>query len=342
MRKTIGIVMCSMLLIGCGPEEEPNVTTDPNKGEKEHVEEPTVAVPDFNKDSAYAFVQKQVDFGPRVPNTPQHDSCGKWLVSKLEGYGFEVMVQEGQAKAWMGKMLNIQNIIAQYNPEMTNRIMLCGHWDTRPYADRDTERQTKPILGANDGASEVGVLLEIARQISLSDPKTGVDIILFDTEDYGSVSVGGMLDIASTADTWCLGSQYWSRNQPIKGYNPRYGILMDMVGAKDAVFYKEGYSMKYAPQQVNTIWKVAENLGYGKYFVKKLAPGITDDHTYVNQIAGIPTLDIVHYGPSSNAGHANFDFGHFHHTHKDNMDIIDAETLKAVGQTVLYVVYKQL
>ena len=334
------VSIIAVLLIGCGETERPKRVV--NVPVTKPVDEtPKVPTPNFNADSAYNFIQNQLDFGFRIPNTPEHDSCAVWMKRKLTEYGFTLTIQTGKVKAWTGNTLNIENIIAQYNPEATNRIMLCTHWDTRPYADRGSGNKTKPIPGANDGGSGVGVLLEIARQISLSDPKTGVDLIFFDAEDYGAMSTNDVIsDLNTMGDSWCLGSQYWSKNPPIKNYKPRYGILLDMVGAKDATFPKEGLSQKYAGAHVQRIWKEAEVLGYGKYFVKKIAPAITDDHTYINQIAGIPTLDIVHYAPKGSYG--NFDFGHFHHTQKDNMDIIHKETLKAVGQTVIHIVYQKI
>lgn len=338
MQKHILYFFLFALITSCGSEEEKQTIQEVKKDDKVVVEK--ITTPTFNADSAYQFVQTQVDFGPRIPNTPKHDSCGNWMKRKLKEYGFELTVQNGSAKAWTGEMLRIENIMGQFNPEESNRIMLCAHWDTRPYADRDTKDETKPILGANDGGSGVGVLLEVARQISIANPNTGVDIIFFDAEDYGAPSATGMADISTMSDTWCLGSQYWSKNIPFENYNPRYGILLDMVGAADAEFYKEGISRQYAAQSVNRIWNEAAKLGFSKYFVKKLAPPITDDHTYINKIAGIPTLDIVHYAP--NASYGNFDFGPFHHTHDDNMDIISKETLNAVGQTLLHVIYQKI
>jgi glutaminyl-peptide cyclotransferase len=339
--KNFLVSIIAVVLIGCGETERPeDIITSPIT--KPIDKTPKTPTPNFNADSAYSFIQKQVDFGYRIPNTPEHDSCAVWMKRKLTEYGFTLTIQTGKVKAWTGNILNIENIIAQYNPEATNRIMLCAHWDTRPYADRGDGNKTKPIPGANDGGSGVGVLLEIARQISVSDPKTGVDLIFFDAEDYGAMSTNDVIsDLSTMSDSWCLGSQYWSKNPPIKNYKPRYGILLDMVGAKDATFPKESLSQQYAGAHVQRIWKEAEVLGYGKYFVKKIAPAITDDHTYINQIAGIPTLDIIHYEPNVNA-YNGFDFGHFHHTQKDNMGIIHKETLKAVGQTVIHIVYQKI
>ena len=216
--------------------------------------------------------------------------------------------------------------------------MLCAHWDTRPFADRDTFNINKPIVGANDGASGVGVLLEIARVVEKDSIEIGLEIIFFDVEDYGAPNYNSSFsDLQTSNDTWCLGSQYWSYNISKDYQKPEFGILLDMVGAKDAVFPKEEISRQYAGYHLNKLWKLGKYLGYGNYFKKKIAPPLTDDHTYINQIAQIPTMDIIHYDISQSTN--RFDFGHFHHTHKDNLEIIDPQTLKAVGQTVLTYLY---
>ncbi len=302
-------------------------------------EKPKIETPSFNEDSAFLYVKKQVDFGPRVPNTKEHDSCGAWLAKELAKYGFDTIVQRGKVRAFTGNVLNMQNIIGQYNKAAKERIMFCAHWDTRPFADRDTINKNKPIDGANDGASGVGVLLEVARQISLKHPNIGVDIIFFDTEDYGAVKVSEtMQDLSSMTDSWCLGSQYWCKNPPIPNYNPKYGILLDMVGAKNAIFPKDAVSRHYAGGLMNKVWSAAQNLGYGNYFVNQLSGALTDDHTYINEMTTIPVIDIIHYIPNGNYG----DFGKFHHTHADNMEIVDKTTLKAVGQVMLHVIYQEL
>jgi hypothetical protein len=299
---------------------------------------PKVPTPVFSEDSAYQYIYNQVAFGPRVPNTAPHKACGLWLESELTSYGFEVILQEAIVSAWDGSKLEMKNIIGQFNKESKERILLCAHWDTRPYADKDIIDRFKPIDGANDGGSGVGVLLEIARQISMKSPGYGVDIIFFDTEDYGTIHDAGYQSIQEMLDDWCLGSQYWSRNLHVANYSPKYGILLDMVGAPNATFPKEGLSMKFAGHKVTAIWNAAESLGYGNYFVKKMAGAITDDHTFINNIAGIPTLDII----DMNVEGQYWTFGSFHHTHADNMDIIDKKTLKAVGQTVMEAIYQKL
>lgn len=306
------------------------------KSEKQNNEKATtqpVYVPAFNADSAYAYIEKQVSFGPRVPNTEAHRKCGDWLVATLERFNAVVVEQKVKLRAFDGTMLDARNIIGSYNPDSRSRILLCAHWDSRPWADHDEDKANlrKPVPGANDGASGVGVLLEIARLISQNDPGMGVDIIFFDAEDYGEPQdKQGSYDHA-----WALGSQYWSKNPHVAGYSARFGILLDMVGAKDAIFTQEHYSRYYAPNIVRRVWQTAERIGYGNLFVNRNSGPITDDHVYVNQNLRIPTIDIIDY-------HDDRDKGFFDHWHtvNDNMDNISKETLKGVGQTVTTVLYE--
>ncbi len=297
-----------------------------------------ITVPSFNSDSAYYFIQKQVDFGPRVPNTDAHIVCGEYLVNQLKSYNAIVTVQKFSEQAYNGTMLHFKNIIATYNPKARKRVLLAAHWDTRPYADKDVEGRYEPIDGANDGGSGVGVLLEIARILSKNEkPNAGIDIILFDGEDYGEHE-----DVENTPLKnnlvkiwWCLGSQYWSKNPHIPKYSAYYGILLDMVGASNARFFKEGGSMQFAPKVAQKVWATARSLGYSNYFINTNSPGIMDDHIFVNRDAKIPMIDIVEYDPDS----PTYYFGDYHHTRKDNMSIIDKQTLQAVGETVLYTIY---
>lgn len=333
MKKIAYLIFLAALLYSCSGEEQ-EIIPDVEVNIDEVIK--TIQPPDFNQDSAYNFIQKQVDFGPRVPNSAAHVACGNFLVEKLKEYGASVIEQTGVVKAFNNDKLNIKNIIAQFQPEKQARIMLFAHWDTRPFADRDTKDIGKPIDGANDGASGVGVLLEIARIVSQTSTSIGVDILFFDAEDYGSTN--STMFGKQMLDDWCLGAQYWANNPPIKDYRPRYGILLDMVGAKDAVFPKEYLSLYFAPHVVTKVWDAAQKLGYGKYFLNKEMPpttAITDDHKYVNNLAKIPAIDIIHYDPNT------LDFGSFHHTHNDNMEVIDKNTLKAVGQTLLQVIYNE-
>ncbi len=317
---TTALFIASAIIISC---------SDSGKEEKQQmvVSEKKVVFPTFNADSAYAFVQEQVDFGPRIPNTPAHEAAGNKIIARLETYGAEVKVQSFKATTYDGVDLKLRNIMASFNPTAKKRILLATHWDTRPWASKDILDPTAKFDGANDGASGVGVLLEIARTMHANNlPNVGVDLLFFDGEDWGQENGG-------SPDSWCLGSQYWAQNKG--NYTAYYGILLDMVGAKGAQFPFEGYSHQFAKNILNKVWTSASKIGHGRYFVTSKPGSITDDHYYVNVIAKIPMIDILHYDP------VNGYFGDFHHTTKDDMSNIDKRTLKAVGETVLYVVYAE-
>lgn len=296
----------------------------------------TPQVPAFDRDSALVYLTRQVEFGPRTPNTPAHRACGEWLSEKLRSFGATVIEQKFDAEAYTGETLNGTNIIAQFNPGQSQRILLAAHWDTRHIADSplSTEARDKPILGADDGASGVAVLLEVARQLRANPIDIGLDIILFDLEDHGQTEEE---DTAGDDSSWCLGSQYWSRNKHRSGYQPKYGILLDMVGARGARFPKEYYSMQIAPQLVNQIWRLANRMGYGNYFHEVNGGGVTDDHYFVSTIGRIPMIDIINLPLNSN----NKGFGDHWHTQNDNLDVIDKRTLRAVGQVLLAVIYRE-
>jgi hypothetical protein len=293
--------------------------------------------PDFDADSAYTYVDRQVAFGPRVPNTKEHVACGDYLVAEMKRFGAEVQEQKMVLTAYDGTKLNARNIIASYGLDKKKRVLLFAHWDSRPYSDQDADpaNHKKPLLGANDGASGVGLLMEIGRVLQNKAPEIGVDIIFFDAEDYG------MPDFAEKSliegNTWCLGSQYWAKNPHVPNYKAKFGILFDMVGAEGATFYKEDVSREYAADIVEKVWGTAGQLSYGKFFIGKNGGGVTDDHVPVNEIRRIPSIDILDY--RMEAGHDGF--FHSWHTQKDDMRNIGKETLKAVGQTVLEVIYKE-
>lgn len=310
-------------------------TKTPKTTQSVHSENITAeSVPAFSADSAYTYIQKQVDFGPRIPNSAQHMACGNYLEQKLRDFGAEVTVQETELQAFDGTSLKAKNIIGSYNPDAQTRVLLFAHWDTRPWADHDADEKNHktPILGANDGASGVGVLLEMARLFDKEKPAIGVDIIFFDAEDYGAPEN----ESNQNEDSWCLGTQYWAENKHVPGYHAKYGILLDMVGAQQAKFYREQISDYYAKYVVDKVWDKAAALGYSNYFINKPGGGITDDHVYVNQKAGIPAIDIIHYDPNSTTG-----FGSYWHTVNDTMQNIDKNTLSAVGNTLLHVIYNE-
>lgn len=287
----------------------------------------TKSYPKFNSDSCFSFVKAQTDFGARVPNTDAHDKCMDYIVCKFEQYGLKVLKQEADLKAHDGKILHSTNIIATFNPDNKNRIFIASHYDSRPWCDEEALREdaVNPVLGANDGASGVAVMLELARVLSQNPIETiGIDLICFDSEDYG---------ISGAEHSFCLGSQYWAKNPHIEGYKPRFGILLDMVGDANAAFYKEQVSKYYAPDIVDLVWKEAEKAGYSDVFVNQDGGAITDDHYYVNSLAGIPCIDIIDYKPG-------IGFPETWHTTQDTPDHISAKTLGVVGNVLVRLIYK--
>lgn len=243
-----------------------------------------------------------------------------------------VFIQNVLLKAYNNEKLQAKNIIGVFNPEIRKRILLFAHWDSRPYSDQDIDERNynKPIDGADDGASGVGVLLEVARQIKLKGINIGLDIIFFDAEDYG---VPNFIE-SKLADTYCLGSQYWSQNPHVANYKAEFGILLDMVGSENAKFYKELYSVQNASNIVDLVWNTAQNKGFDKYFINENIGAITDDHLYVMKGRNIPCIDIISCDPTTHHG-----FGFYWHTQQDNMNNISNETLNAVGQVIMEIIY---
>ena len=289
------------------------------------------AVPEFSADSAYSFIAKQLSFGPRVPNTEGHSNTRAYLESKLKEYAGEgsVFTQEFTSEGY-DETLNLGNVIAAFNTSAADRIMICAHWDTRPRADMDTERTDEYIPGADDGGSGVAVMLELARIFAENTPPIGVDLVFFDGEDYGT---------QGDLDNYFLGSRYWSQNPPVPGYQPRFGILLDMVGAENAQFPKEYYSLQYAPNLVNELWGIASQKGYSSVFLDEPGGAVMDDHYIINQYTDIPVIDIINQDRTPQGG---FTFAAYWHTHSDDLSIISRETLQAVGDVLLELIYNRI
>ena len=316
-------IICLMLLAvlaACGSKNRKAAQAEETQAE--------AMGPQFSADSAYAYCAAQCAFGPRTMNSAAHDSCGSWIAATFRRHGLSVATQQATLKGYDGTPLRATNIIASYRPEAKERVLLCAHWDSRPWADNDPDSANwhKPVMAANDGASGVAVLLEVARQLSAREPKIGVDILLVDAEDWGDSGAGN-------DNTWALGTQYWTANMHRPGYRPMYGILLDMVGASGAVFAREYFSTYYAQGFVNEVWRVAREAGYGDFFIDSQGGAVTDDHIFVNR-AGIPCIDIIDQRGDTGTG-----FFAQWHTTADTPGIIDLASLEAVGQTVLNVIY---
>ena len=312
----IGAMITSMtIIISCGAGKK--TTPAPEQSNAEEQSTAAASSYAFSPDSAYAFVEKQVSFGPRVPGSEAHRLCGDWLAGKLKAFGADVAEQTATLTAFDGTRLPMRNIFARINPQAGKRILLLAHWDSRPWADHDPDpsRQSSPIDGANDGASGVGVLLELARSLQASG--AGIDILLCDAEDLGE---------ESNDESWALGARHFAANLPEKGYMPAAAILLDMVGAPDATFMREYFSQLADPALADEIWSTAKSLGYGDMFVNRMGSAVNDDHVELIK-AGIPTIDIIDYREGSG-------FFSGWHTSADNMDAISKETLGAVGKVL--------
>lgn len=327
MKNSIYLVFSVLLMLSCGNLRKQTVddtaTLQP-------------VGPVFSADSAYLYCQQQCDFGPRTMNSKAHDLCEEWIVSKFKAFGMEIATQKADLKGFDGTILKSTNIIASYKSELANRILLCAHWDSRPWADNDPDEANHktPVLAANDGASGVAVMLEVARQL----PDTlgiGVDFVCFDAEDWG---VPQWSDAVDDGNSWALGAQYWAANCPKKQAKTyRFGILLDMVGGQGAQFYKEGMSLQYASSVVDKVWRAAQVVGFGSMFPTQTGSRITDDHIPVNRVAKIPTIDIIPYYPNCEQS----SFGPTWHTVNDDMAHIDKNTLQAVGQTMIQVIFSE-
>lgn len=301
-------------------------------------EQPVVNI-EFNADSAYAFCAAQCQFGPRIMNSSAHEECAQWIQKKFQQYGYQVDRQQADLKGYDGTILKSTNIIATAPADSSvskPRIMICAHWDSRPWADNDPDESNwrKPVMAANDGASGVAVMLELARLIKDNDSaRIAVDFICFDAEDWGVPQWSNEVD----ADSWALGAQYWATNYQSKANSYQFGILLDMVGGQGAKFYREAYSMQYARNIVDKVWQAAAAAGYGSVFLAKNSGYVTDDHVPVNEQAHIPCIDIINHYPDCEQS----SFGPTWHTINDDMQHLDKNTLQAVGQTLIQLIFSE-
>jgi Zn-dependent M28 family amino/carboxypeptidase len=277
-----------------------------------------VQAQDFNEYRAFSYLEEQVAMGPRFPGSPGHATCRDWLIDISRDHADTVLIQEFTAyRPDTKKSVNAYNIIARFNPQKKDRVMLSAHWDTRPISDMDFFNSKTPVPGANDGASGVAVLVEIMTLVDDLCPDLGLDIVFWDAEDMG---------IAGSGQYFCQGSEFYARN--VIAPKPVKGILIDMIGDADLKLPVEGNSMLFAPELVNDVWTIATELGYGHIFVKKIGQDIYDDHVPLNRIAGIPSIDII-----------DFDYRHngrnLWHTPKDIPAYCSPHSLKYVGDVLL-------
>jgi glutaminyl-peptide cyclotransferase len=302
-----------------------------NFGEQQNTETPTIEAikaPAFNSNNAYEIIKAQLAFGPRVPGTAAQKNCAAYLQAELKKVTDSVYTQNvNVTQPVSGKVFPCINIIGAINPEAKTRVLLLCHWDSRGMADEDGNKanHTKAIDAADDGASGVAVLLEIARAIKTQKLDIGVDILFADVEDMGKSEYE-----KNGISSFCLGTRYWAQNPHLPNYKANNAICLDMVGAKNAEFKLEYNSKMYAADWQRKIWQAANNCGHSQYFINTDGGQITDDHMEIIQYTKIPCVDIINFGTN---------FPKHWHTINDKIDVIDKNTLQAVGETVLNVLY---
>lgn len=329
MRKKIltYIFMAGAMLCSCGGGKSNAADSTADAQQPESFEKVK-----FNSDSAMAYLRMQTQAGPRVPGTQAHSETAERLVSTLRNFNPDTVMVQSAVMTLPGtsQTVPMKNIFAQWGTDRPARLLLLAHWDTRPHADQDADpaNHAIPFDGANDGASGVAVLLEIARNLSHQLPeKIGVDILLADLEDAGT---------SDDEQSWCLGTQYFAQHLPYTpGVTPRYAILLDMVGGAGAQFHREYFSDRFAPDVVDHVWNIAAKSGYASHFPNQAGNPINDDHIPLNQV-GIPTIDII-----ENKNPQTGSFNPTWHTMDDNINNIDPQTINAVGQTISNLIYNE-
>ncbi len=286
--------------------------------------------PPFSGERALEDIARQVAFGPRVPGTEAHARTRQFLVDSLGQYADRVSQQTFTYTdpADSSRIYEGTNIIASFNlaPESGRRVMLAAHWDTRAISDQDPDpaNRTKPTPGANDGGSGVAVLLEMARVMNDNDPAVGVDLVFFDLEDLGREAERG--DSTVLAVPYAIGSRYFAANS--NGYAPAYGILLDIVCDRNLRLPKEGYSVRYAKDVVDKVWRAADRVGAGA-FVDEAGAAIYDDHVPLLE-RGIPVIDLIQHP-----------FPSYWHTTADTPDKCSAASLEQVGNVLIEVIYSE-
>jgi Zn-dependent M28 family amino/carboxypeptidase len=293
----------------------------------------------FDGNAAYEYTRQHLEAGPRVPGTPAHEKAAEWIVTEMKKRADSVTVQKWTQTTANGTKLELTNVFVRINPAAKQRVLYLTHWDSRPVADEDPNfgNRAKPVMGAVDGASGVGLFIALADYFKKTPPSVGVDLLLTDGEDWGN------FDTDSSGKVWpdaLFGSQYFAAHPPSADYNPLYGVLFDMVGAADLHFWQEPNSVQRAPEVVSRVWQTAQDLGYGQYFKSDPGVPITDDHVpLLNK--GWHVIDLVDWpfgvlppgsGPDANPN------PNYHHTIADTFDKVSAKSLQIVGDVAVTLV----
>ena len=282
-------------------------------------------VPRFDEDHAFSYLVAQCDFGPRNPGSDGYYACLDYLITELDQSANEIILQDfSYQERRYNKKYNLENIIARFNPDAEFQTIISAHWDTRAWADQEDLRQDrdKPVIGANDGASGVAILLELAKIMGETPPPIGVNLVFFDGEDQG---------VPGENETYCQGSRFFAKNLPIP--RPDEAINLDMVGDKQLVLPIERYSLEYHPELVRHLWDRAKDMGLDA-FIGRVDYAIYDDHIPLNEIAGIPSIDIIDFKyPNS--------YANFWHTLNDIPENCSEESLGQVGDLMVDYIYNR-
>ena len=280
-------------------------------------------IPQFDGKHSYDFLLKQCEFGPRNPGSIGHLQFSKYLEEFLSGIDNEIIVQNFNYKEHItSKTQNGKNFIIQFNKESSERLLIGAHWDTRSISDEETEldKRELPVLGANDGASGTAVLMELALVFRDNPPPIGIDLVFFDAEDVG---------ISGQPTTFAMGSEYFSKNLPIK--KPQNAIIVDMVGDKNLKIPIERFSYKTNPDLVKELWSLAEELDL-EAFNYTLGYEIYDDHVPLWENAQIPAIDIIDFDYPN-------PFYNYWHTQNDIVENCSPQSLQQVGTLLLNYIY---
>jgi glutaminyl-peptide cyclotransferase len=290
----------------------------------------------FDGEAALGYVRAQVELGPRVPGTDAHRRGGDWIVAQMRARADSVEVQSWTHVTTDGRSLPMRNIIARINPSATARVLYIAHWDTRPTADNDRNlgARQRPIPGANDGASGVGLLIALADALRRTPPAYGVDLLFVDGEDYGAF--GKWEDTTQNKDV-LIGSQYFAASAP-KAYRPVFGVVWDMIGDASLQIYQEQHSVENAPEVVSRVWAVARELGYEKVFRSEGKGYITDDHLPFLQ-QGFRVINVIDIDYCADGG-VDCPDDNLHHTTGDDISRVSAKSLQVVGDVALTLLLK--
>ena len=280
-------------------------------------------IPSFDQNSAFQYLLDQCSFGPRNPGSEGHKQFSEYLETYLLSLSPNVIVQEFSYQEHLtDTQREGKNLIAQFNLESNERLLLGAHCDTRSLSDEDPDEGKKslPVLGANDGASGTAVLMELASIFSQNIPPIGIDLVFFDAEDVG---------INGQPYTFAMGSEYFSKNLPIA--KPQSAIIVDMVGDKYLKIPIERFSYQINPEMVKEIWSLANELDLNA-FEYKVGYEIYDDHVPLWENAQIPAIDIIDFD------YPNLFYNHWH-TQNDTPENCSPQSLHQVGTLLLNYVY---